>query len=405
MIDEALRVFKDLDSKDFRILTGIEMGMKHFEWVPMEELNKYTRVPFEKMEYRLKKLVRSKLVVRTTQPYEGFQIYFEGYDALALNAFVKRKSISAIGDEVGVGKESVIYEAILPPELAIGEPVPVVIKFHREGRTSFKQIKRVREHLGEREHFSWIYAARLAAQREYDIMTTLYPEVSIPKPFDHNRHAIVMELAKGSLLSKTKLLDPEWYLDEILKQVKITYSLGIIHADLSEYNIFASEDGVQLIDWPQYVTPEHPQADEILERDVSNVLTHFFRKYGIKRELDETIREIKGQAGKSAEDIKEGTESRTDKGSVKDWELEEELEEGFEEEALEEGFEEDIEEDIFQEEDFEVEKFEAESFEAEEFEAEEIEPKEIEPKETETEDRKMQDFKKAASKKETSDKE
>ncbi len=388
MIDEALRVFKNLDSKDFRILTGIETGMKHFEWVPMEELNKYTRLPFEKLEYRLKKLVQNKLVIRTTQPYEGFQIYFEGYDVLALNAFVKRKSISAIGDEVGVGKESVIYEAILPPELAIGEPVPVVIKFHREGRTSFKQIKRVREHLGEREHFSWIYAARLAAQREYDIMTTLYPEVSIPKPFDHNRHAIVMELAKGSILSKTKLIDPEWYLDEILKQVKITYSLGVIHADLSEYNIFVSEDGVQLIDWPQYVTPEHPHADEILERDVSNVLTHFFRKYGIKRELDETIREIKSQAGKNAEDIIEGTESGTSRDTV--------VEEGELEEALEEGFE----EDIFQEEDFEVESFEAEEFEAEEFEAEVIKSDE-----TEAENRKIQNFKKAASKKETSDKE
>lgn len=391
MIDEALRVFKELDSKDFRILTGIEIGMKHFEWVPMEELNKYTRLPFEKVEYRLKKLVRSKLVVRTTQPYEGFQIYFEGYDALALNAFVKRKSLSAIGDEIGVGKESVIYEAILPPELAIGEPVPVVIKFHREGRTSFKQIKRVREHLGEREHFSWIYAARLAAQREYDIMTTLYSKVSIPKPFDHNRHAIVMELAKGSLLSKTKLIDPEWYLDEILKQVKITYSLGIIHADLSEYNIFASEDGVQLIDWPQYITPEHPQADEILERDVSNVLTHFFRKYGIKRKLDETIREIKSQAAKSAEDIKEGTESRTDKGTVEKSDLEEALEES-------------LEEDIFKEEDFQANKFEAESFETEEFGAVEIEAKEFEAEETEAEDLKAQDSEKDASKKETFDK-
>jgi len=399
MIDEALRVFKELDSKDFRILTGIETGMKHFEWVPIDELNKYTRLPFEKLEYRLKKLVRNKLVVRTTQPYEGYQIYFEGYDVLALNAFVKRKSISAIGDEVGVGKESVIYEAILPPELAIGEPVPVVIKFHREGRTSFKQIKRVREHLGEREHFSWIYAARLAAQREYGIMATLYPKVSIPKPFDHNRHAIVMELAKGSLLSKTKLIDPEWYLDEILKQVKITYSLGIIHADLSEYNIFASEDGVQLIDWPQYITLEHPHADEILERDVSNILTHFYRKYGIKRELDETIHEVKSQAPGSPEDKKEGAESRIG-GAVGKWDVEEELEE--------EDLEGDLEGDIFQEEDLEVEKFEAESFEAEEFETEEIdaeefEAEEIDAEETEAKDLKPQDLKKAASKKENLD--
>jgi RIO kinase 2 len=306
MIEEVLKVFKTLDAKDFRILTGIETGMKHFEWVPVEELGKYTKMPFDKLEYRLRKLVRDKLVVRTTQPYDGFQIYFEGYDALALNAFVKRKSISAIGDEVGVGKESVIFEAIRQPELAIGGPIPVIIKFHREGRTSFKQIKRVREHLGEREHFSWIYAARLAAQREYGIMTTLYPKVSIPKPFDQNRHAIVMELAKGSLLSKTKLLNAEWYLDEILRQAKITYSLGIIHADLSEYNIFVSEEGVQLIDWPQYITLDHPQADEILERDVSNVLVHFYRKYDIKRELEEVIEEIKSGAS-LIEEAKEET--------------------------------------------------------------------------------------------------
>ncbi|AKB61511.1 serine/threonine-protein kinase RIO2 [Methanosarcina mazei] len=300
MIDEVLKVFGKLDAKDFRILTGIEIGMKHFEWVPIEELNKYTKLPFDKLEYRLKKLVREKLVVRTTQPYEGFQIYFEGYDALALNAFVKRKSISAIGNEIGVGKESVIYEAIRQPELAIGGPLPVIIKFHREGRTSFKQIKRVREHLGEREHFSWIYAARLAAQREYEIMSKLYPQVSVPKPLDQNRHAIVMELAKGSLLSKTKLVDPEWYLDEILKQVKITYSRGVIHADLSEYNIFVSEEGVQLIDWPQYVILEHPHADEILERDVSNILTHFSRKYNIKRELEKVLEEVKSGEKKSS---------------------------------------------------------------------------------------------------------
>ena len=137
MIDDTLRVFKDLNSKDFRILTGIETGMKHFEWVPLEELNKYTKLPVEKLEYRLRKLVRDKLVVRNTQPYEGFQIYFEGYDALALNAFVKRKTITAIGDEIGVGKESVIFEAIRQPELGLGEPIPVIIKFHREGQNEF----------------------------------------------------------------------------------------------------------------------------------------------------------------------------------------------------------------------------------------------------------------------------
>lgn len=293
MIDEVLKVFTELDGKDFRLLMGIEVGMKHFEWVPVEELSKYSKIPLEKLEYRLQKLVKKKLVVRVTEPYEGYQIYFEGYDALALNTFVKRKSISAIGNEIGVGKESVVFEALKEPELALGNVLPVIVKFHREGRTSFKQVKRVREHLGEREHFSWVYAARLAAQREYEVMQLLYPKVSIPKPIDQSRHAIIMDVAEGSLLAKTKLLDPEWYMNEIFNQVKIAYSLGIIHADLSEYNIFVSEDRVQLIDWPQYVTPEHPQAEELLERDLSNVLTYFIRKYGIKKEISEILNEVK----------------------------------------------------------------------------------------------------------------
>jgi len=294
MIDETRRIFKELDSKNLRILTAIEIGMKHFEWVPIEELNKYTKLPFEKLEYRLKKLVQNKLVIRNTKSYEGFQLYFEGYDTLAINAFVKRKSISGIGSEIGVGKDSIIFEAIRQPELAFGKSTSVIIKFYRGGKSSSNQLTRLSEHMDKGKNFSRIYAARLSAHREYEIMSNLHSKVSIPKPFDQNRHVIVMDLAKGSLLSKTKLLDPEWHLDEIIKQVKIIYSMGIIHADLSEFNIFVSEEGVQIIDWPQYITQEHPQADEILERDISNILIHFLRKYGIKRELKEQVNEIKG---------------------------------------------------------------------------------------------------------------
>jgi RIO kinase 2 len=68
--------------------------------------------------------------------------------------------------------------------------------------------------------------------------------------------------------------------------------MDVIHADLSEYNIFVSEDGVQLIDWPQYVNRAHPHAEEFLRRDVSNVLTHFERKYGLRRDVDKTCGDV-----------------------------------------------------------------------------------------------------------------
>ncbi|MEZ5335021.1 MAG: hypothetical protein R2741_07200 [Methanolobus sp.] len=45
-------------------------------------------------------------------------------------------------------------------------------------------------------------------QREAEIIRKLYPDVSVPKLVDNNRHALVMDVAKGTLLYKTKLEDP-----------------------------------------------------------------------------------------------------------------------------------------------------------------------------------------------------
>ena len=293
MIDDVIKVFRELDSKDLRILQGIELSMKHYEWVPMDELVKFTRLPFSMLEYRIRQLMQKKMVVAVNNPYEGYQIYYDAYDALALNTFVKRGTVSAIGDEIGVGKESVVIEAVKEPALGLGDPQGVIIKFHREGRTSFKSVKRVRSHLEDKEHFSWIYAARLAANREADIMRQLYPDVAVPKLIDNNRHAIVMEVASGSLLYRTRLEEPELFLDMILDQLQLIYRKGIIHSDISEYNIFVYDGGVQIIDWPQYVETSHPHADELLGRDVLNVLKHFKRKYNISRAQDEVMAYIK----------------------------------------------------------------------------------------------------------------
>ena len=65
-----------------------------------------------------------------------------------------------------------------------------------------------REYTADREHVSWQYTARKAAEREYDALESLYPDVRVPQPIDHNRHAIVMERMDGVELSKAGL-EPE----------------------------------------------------------------------------------------------------------------------------------------------------------------------------------------------------
>jgi RIO kinase 2 len=275
-------VFKKLEKKDFRTLLGIEAGMKSYQWVPLEMIPAFSKLRDKEVLYRIDRLLELGVVKKTIVPYEGCKIYFKGYDMLALG-MLTRRGLSAIGERIGVGKESVVYEGIYNDE-------PVILKFHRAGQTSFKQVTRQRD-TGTRDH--WIFIAGRAAWREHEALVALHGSVATPRCIDYNRHVVVMSVAPGVELSKTSVDDPDWFLDLIIEQVRKTHEFGFIHSDLSEYNVFVSPDGVEIIDWPGYVTTNHPQADYLLDRDVKNILTIFNRKYGTVRDHKKVVEYVK----------------------------------------------------------------------------------------------------------------
>jgi RIO kinase 2 len=104
-----------------------------------------------------------------------------------------------------------------------------------------------------------------------------------------------MELLDGPQLGKITLSDPQDCLDMILEEVGRAYRLGIIHSDLSEFNVLVTEDGPKIIDWPSAVESTHPNAEELLERDVANILNFFFRKYKLQMHLNDSLHRIKVQ--------------------------------------------------------------------------------------------------------------
>lgn len=289
MLENIPQTFHSITNREFRVLIAIENKMKFYEWVPVEEIANFTAYDIKEVNYLLSQLARNKLVHRNIRKYEGYRIYFEAYDLLALKAFVERGSVNALGEVIGTGKESIVYGAkggITDRQIAV--------KLHREGKTSFKQVRVKRGTAGERRHLSWLYAARLAARKEYDALIKLYPYASVPEPIDYNRHAIVMSMVSGQQLAHAKLGEPDWYLEEILEQVQKIYMMGIIHGDLSEFNIFIDPEGCQIIDWPQFITIDHANANEILKHDIENILKYFDRKYEIKKDPGEIINSING---------------------------------------------------------------------------------------------------------------
>src|SRR5579859_3762636 len=62
-------------------------------------------------------------------------------------------------------------------------------------------------------------------------------------------------------------------------------SQGLIHGDYNEFNILVYEDGRPiLIDFPQMVSIDHPNAREYFERDVECIKTFFLRKFRFQAE-------------------------------------------------------------------------------------------------------------------------
>ena len=273
MVKNVAGVMTELEPEDFYLLSGVEQGMRFSEWVNREKLPDLSNLTPEEVEYRLDRCASRGLIERKTIQYEGYTLTAEGYDALALRTFSKRGTVEGVGAPLGVGKESDVLE--------VQSYKPMALKFHREGYTNFREVMRERDYTSDNQHVSWLYTARKASEREFEALETLFPEVSVPRPIDQNRHAIVMAKLEGVELDRAKLADDQvvGVLDLILREVATAYETGYVHADMSEYNVAVSESGVTIFDWPQAVRTDHENARELLDRDIDNLLSYFNRKY------------------------------------------------------------------------------------------------------------------------------
>jgi RIO kinase 2 len=114
-----------------------------------------------------------------------------------------------------------------------------------------------------------------------------------------NRRVLVMGMIEGAELAEWKEIpNPEKVLKEILSNVRKAYlKAGVIHADLSEYNVILKPNmHILIIDWPQHVRKEHPNAQQLLTRDVKNIVEYFKRKHMIKAKLKEALEYVTGES-------------------------------------------------------------------------------------------------------------
>ncbi|MBS7612532.1 serine/threonine protein kinase [Candidatus Bathyarchaeota archaeon] len=294
-MDEFLTgVFRRLEPEDFRVLTAVELGMVSHAYTPIEDVVKYSSLPREEVLYRVKRLNGFRLIRGIVSPFEGYVLNYYGYDFLALNALVKAGKLEALGKSVGIGKEADVFEGLT----STGEKV--IVKFHRVGRVSFRQTRRVRRYIADRRHISWLYQSRKAAEKEFEALEILNRvNAKAPKPLAQNRHVVVMGFFSGVELVNVKSVDePLPLFRDIVDEVKQVYfEAGLIHGDLSEYNIIIKEDGdFMLIDWPQFIRRSDPESEHYLKRDLEKVTGFFNKRFNLKLNTDRVLNYVLGSA-------------------------------------------------------------------------------------------------------------
>lgn len=68
--------------------------------------------------------------------------------------------------------------------------------------------------------------------------------------------------------------------EQIVENLRVMLAAGIVHADLSSYNVLWWDGRVRIIDLPQAVEiGPHPEAFALLHRDVVNICSFFARRH------------------------------------------------------------------------------------------------------------------------------
>lgn len=229
---------------------------------------------------------------RQLKDAEHFKVEDSVFDDATLAAIYKLVQdgyITAFGGPVSTGKEANVYEA----HGAEGKGHDVAVKVYRISASDFQRME---EYLAGDPRFEGLGSDKRKivqawVRKEYaNLERAQAAGVRVPDPIAVQRNVLVMEYlgVEGDPAPRLENVDvenPETAFEVIREYMRRLYAAGLVHGDLSEYNVVIWNGELCIIDVGQAVTIHHPNSEEFLRRDCENVAT-FFGRYGL--EIDAT---------------------------------------------------------------------------------------------------------------------
>jgi len=210
--------------------------------------------------------------------------------------------ISSLDYPIATGKESDVYRATSGKKFA-EESQYMAAKIFRIETANFIHMQ---DYLFADPRFSHVKRTKREiiyawCQKEFrNLQICAQAKVPAPKPFFFTKNILLMEFIgeegiPDSTLKQVRSEDPERDCETILGYIRRLYRAGLVHADMSEFNILMHgypNPVPYLIDCGQAVVLAHPKAKEFLERDIANVL-RYFKGYGVERDAKEILEWVK----------------------------------------------------------------------------------------------------------------
>lgn len=213
------------------------------------------------------------------EEYKTYKHVFDSFTNTTVLKLISKGHLDGLEGPVSTGKEANIFSA-----QAQGERVAV--KIYRINTCDFNKMyqylradPRIKiEHNRRKVVLLW-------AQREYrNLLKAREAGVRVPIARAILNNVLVMEFI-GNEQAAPKLKDAkpknlQKFFDAVIKNMQKLHAAGLVHTDLSSFNILNHEEEPVFIDLSQATVFDNPNAEEYFNRDVKNVCA-YFRKNGL----------------------------------------------------------------------------------------------------------------------------
>lgn len=259
-----------------------------------EEEKALSKKKMKRLEYRLQVVEKRDRFLRKdrTSNRAVLEEVFDKSTLMILYSLLNHNVVKSVFGVIKAGKESRVYRG------EDSEGINVAVKIFLTVAAEFKKMMPYiqgdrRFRFIKKSTRSLIYAW---AQKEYkNLLRAHKAGIRVPRPIHVEKNVLIMEfigegdIAAPTLREKppsTKVAARKLYRDLVRGVRDLYQKAGLVHGDLSQYNIM-NHGGVPVIfDMAQSMLIDHPKSMELLSRDLKNLNT-LFEGYGIKvRKLD-----------------------------------------------------------------------------------------------------------------------